>query len=140
MAVTKEKRGVEIPSEARHLLEEKAFAHVATLMEDGSPQVSPVWIDREGDAVVFNTAAGRLKDVNLRHDPRVGISITDPENPYENLLIRGRVVEITERDADEHIDRLAKRYLDADEYPFRQPGEVRLRVRVRPERVSHTPG
>ncbi|HWP32183.1 MAG TPA: PPOX class F420-dependent oxidoreductase [Solirubrobacterales bacterium] len=139
MAATKQARGAEIPVEAGHLLEEKAFAHVATLMEDGSPQVSPVWIDREDDLVVFNTAAGRLKDQNLRRDPRVAISITDPENPYENLLIRGRVLEITERDADEHIDHLAKRYLDANEYPFRQPGEVRLKVRIRPERVSHTP-
>jgi PPOX class probable F420-dependent enzyme len=140
MAATKQAQAAEIPVEARHLLEEKAFAHVATLMEDGSPQVSPVWIDREDDAVVFNTAAGRLKDRNLRRDPRVAISITDAENPYENLLIRGRAVEITEHDADEHIDRLAKRYLDADEYPYRQPGEVRLKVRVLPERVSHTPG
>jgi hypothetical protein len=70
----------------------------------------------------------------------VAISIADPENPYENLLIRGRALEITERDAEEHVDHLAKRYLDADEYPFRQPGEVRLKVRIRPERVSHTPG
>jgi PPOX class probable F420-dependent enzyme len=140
MATTKHAQAVEIPAEARHLLEEKVFAHVATLMEDGSPQVSPVWIDREDDLVVFNTAAGRLKDRNLRRDPRVAISITDAENPYENLLIRGRALEITEAVADEHIDRLAKRYLDVEEYPSRQPGEVRLKVRVLPERVSHTPG
>lgn len=140
MAATKQARAAEIPVEARHLFEEKAFAHVATLMEDGSPQVSPVWIDREDDSVVFNTAAGRLKERNLHRDPRVAISITDTENPYENLLIRGRAVEIAEDGADAHIDRLAKRYLDADEYPFRQAGEVRLKVRVRPERVSHTPG
>ena len=140
MAATKQAHGAEIPVEAEHLLGEKAFAHVATLMEDGSPQVSPVWIDREDDLVVFNTATGRLKDLNLRRDPRVAISITDPENPYENLLIRGRALEITERDADDHIDHLAKRYLDADEYPFRKPGEVRLKVRIRPERINHTPG
>jgi PPOX class probable F420-dependent enzyme len=128
----------EIPAEARHLLEGKSFAHVATLMEDGSPQVSPVWIDYEGGLVVFNTAEGRLKPRNLRRDPRVAVSITNPENPYENLLIRGRVTEIAEEGADEHIDALAKRYLGVDEYPARQPGEVRLIVRVRPERVQHT--
>lgn len=127
----------EIPANARHLLEGKHFAHVATLMEDGSPQVSPVWIGIEGDLVVFNTAEGRLKPKNLRRDPRVAISVVNQENPYENLLIRGRVVEITAEGADEDIDALAKRYLDADSYPFRQPGEQRLIVRIEPERVQH---
>lgn len=127
----------EIPAAATHLLEGRSFAHVATLMEDGSPQVSPVWIDHEDGLLVFNTAAGRFKERNLRRDPRLAISITDPDNPYESLLIRGRVVEISEEGADEHIDALAKRYTGADEYPNRQPGEVRLIVRVKPERVRH---
>lgn len=130
-------RAAEIPAEAMHLLEGKNFAHVATLMEDGSPQVSPVWIDHEDGLVLFNTAEGRVKPRNLRRDPRVAISITNPENPYENLLIRGRAVEIAEEGADEHIDALAKRYLGVDEYPARQPGEVRVIVRVKPERVRH---
>lgn len=129
----------EIPANARHLLEGKQFAHVATLMEDGSPQVSPVWIGTEDGHVVFNTAEGRLKPKNLRPDPRVAISIANQENPYESLLIRGRVVEITEEGADEDIDALAKRYLDADSYPFRQPGEKRLIVRIEPQKVQHTP-
>lgn len=129
----------EIPANARHLLEGKQFAHVATLMEDGSPQVSPVWIGTEDGHVVFNTAEGRLKPKNLRRDPRVAISIANQENPYESLLIRGRVVEITEEGADEDIDALAKRYLDADSYPFRQPGEKRLIVRIEPQKVQHTP-
>jgi PPOX class probable F420-dependent enzyme len=142
MAATTRAEGADVPEEACHLLQERNFAHVATLMEDGSPQVSPVWIDYEEEdgVVVFNTAADRLKERNLRRDPRVAISIADSENPYESLLIRGRVVEITEEGADEHIDALAKRYLDADEYPNRQPGEVRLKVRVQPERVHRTPG
>jgi PPOX class probable F420-dependent enzyme len=129
-------RGAEIPAAARHLLHEKNFAHVATLMEDGSPQVSPVWVDEEDGLIVFNTAEGRLKDRNLRRDPRVAISVTDAENPYEGLLVRGRVVEITESGAREHIDRLAKRYRGLDEYPSEE-GEVRLVVRVVPERVRH---
>ncbi len=128
---------VEIPSAAIHLLEGRGFAHVATLMADGSPQVSPVWIDQEDSLVTFNTAAGRLKERNLRRDPRAAVSVTNPENPYENLLVRGRAVEITTEGAEEHIDALAKRYLGVDEYPGRQPGEVRVIVRIRPERVGH---
>jgi PPOX class probable F420-dependent enzyme len=127
----------EIPAEAQHLLGGKNFAHVATLMEDGSPQVSPVWIDFEDGLVVFNTAEGRLKPKNLRRDPRVAVSVTNPENPYESLLIRGKVVDMTQEGADEHIDALAKRYLGADEYPMRQPGEERVIVKIEPERVQH---
>ncbi len=127
----------DIPAEAQHLLDGKNFAHVATLMEDGSPQVSPVWIDSEDGLVVFNTNDDRLKPKNLRRDPRVAISIANAENPYESLLIRGAAVEITDEGADEHIDALAKRYMGVDEYPLRQPGETRLKVKVRPERVQH---
>lgn len=127
----------EIPTEARHLLEGRTFAHVATLMADGAPQVSPVWIDVEDGTVAFNTAEGRLKPKNLRRDPRVAISVTNPENPYESLLIRGRVTELTREGADDHIDALAKRYMGVDEYPLRQPGEERLIVRIQPERVQH---
>lgn len=125
-----------IPEEAVRLLEGRHFAHVATLNADGSPQVTPVWIDRDGDSILFNTAKGRIKERNLRRDPRVALSITDAENPYQPFAIQGRVTEITEEGADEHIDALAKRYLDEDTYPFRQPGEVRLKVVIRPEKVS----
>jgi PPOX class probable F420-dependent enzyme len=127
----------EIPAAAQHLLGGHNFAHVATVMEDGSPQVSPVWIDFEDGLVIFNTAEGRLKPKNLRRDPRVAISVTNPENPYESLLIRGRAVELTHEGADEHIDALAKRYMGVDEYPLRQPGEERVIVKVEPERVQH---
>jgi PPOX class probable F420-dependent enzyme len=129
-------RGAEIPAAARHLLHEKNFAHVATLMGDGSPQVSPVWVDEEDGLIVFNTAEGRLKERNLRRDPRVAISVTDAENPYQGLLVRGRAIEITETGAREHIDGLAKRYRGLDRYPSEE-GEVRLIVRVLPERVQH---
>jgi PPOX class probable F420-dependent enzyme len=127
----------DIPAEAQHLLGGKNFAHVATVMEDGSPQVSPVWVDSEDGLVIFNTAEGRLKPKNLRRDPRVAISITNPENPYESLLIRGRAVELTHEDADAHIDALANRYMGVDEYPMRQPGEERVIVKIEPERVQH---
>jgi PPOX class probable F420-dependent enzyme len=127
----------EIPNEATHLLKGKHFAHVATLMPDGSPQVSPVWVDVEDGQVLFNTAEGRLKPKNLRRDPRVAISIVDDENPYENVLIRGRAVELTQEGADDHIDALANRYMGVDEYPLRKPGEERVIVKIEPEKVQH---
>jgi PPOX class probable F420-dependent enzyme len=127
-----------IPAEARHLFEGKNFAHVATINPDGSPQVSPVWVGLDGDTITFNTAEGRVKPKNLRNDPRVAISVAGQENPYENVLVQGRVVDVTNEGADEDIDALAKRYLGADEYPFRQPGEERVIVKVEPERVQHT--
>lgn len=129
-----------IPNDALHLLEGQHFAHVATLMEDGSPQVTPVWVGHEGDLVTFNTAKGRLKEKNLKRDPRVAISIVDAENPYVPLVIQGKVVEMTGEGADDDIDALAKRYLDEDTYPFRQPGEVRIIVKVEPDKASYRNG
>lgn len=126
-----------IPDEARHLFENKDFAHVATINPDGSPQVSAVWIGLDGDLVTFNTAEGRVKPRNLRDNPSVAVSIAGQENPYESLIIQGKVVEMTQDDADEDIDALAKRYLDADSYPFRQPGEERVIVKIQPEKVNH---
>lgn len=127
----------EIPADATHLLEGQHFAHIATLKDDGSPQVSPVWIDHEDGLVTFNTAEGRLKTDNLKRDPRVAISIVNQENPYEHLLIQGKVTEITSEGADENIDALAKRYMGVDEYPLRQPGEQRVIVKIEPEKVTH---
>ena len=105
-----------LSQQAKEILDKKAFAHLATLMPDGSPQVTPVWVDYEGDRVVINTAEGRTKPRNLRNDPRVALSATDPDNPYEAVIIRGRVVEMTNEGADEHIDAMAKKYLDQDKY------------------------
>jgi PPOX class probable F420-dependent enzyme len=105
-------------------------------MSDGSPQASAVWVDTDGSSIVVNSAEGRLKDRNMRRDPRVAISVTDPDNPYRSLMIRGRVVKITNDGADEHINRMAKKYMGVDKYPFRQPGEVRVLYYIEPERVA----
>lgn len=125
-----------IPDKYRDLFSKRAFASLGTLMPDGSAQVTPVWVDLDGDLVVVNTAKGRQKDKNMRRDPRVALALIDPENPYRYLEIRGRVAEITEDGADAHIDKMAKKYLGADKYPYRQPGEVRVMFKIRPERTS----
>jgi len=128
-----------IPEKFLDLFQKRAFANLGTLMPDGSPQVTPVWIDLEGGRLVVNTAKGRVKDRNMRRDPRVSLAIMDPENPYRFLEVRGRVVQITEQGADAHIDKMAKKYLGQDSYPHRRPGEVRVRYLIEPERV-HTMG
>jgi len=126
-----------IPEEFRDLFEKKAFAQLATLMKDGTPQVTPVWCDFDGTHVRINTAKGRVKDKNMRRNPHVALSIQDPDNPYRFLSLRGEVVEINEKEADKHIDALAKKYIGQDTYPFRRPGEVRVLYKVRPDKV-HT--
>jgi PPOX class probable F420-dependent enzyme len=125
-----------IPEKYADLLEKQAFGNLSTLMSDGSPQVTPVWVDYDGKYVRFNSAKGRVKDKNIRRDPRVAIALQDPANPYRYLEIRGKVVEITEAGADDHINKLSKKYLGKDVYPFRQPGEVRVTYKVVPEKVS----
>jgi PPOX class probable F420-dependent enzyme len=125
-----------IPEKYRDLFTKRAFASLGTLMSDGSPQITLVWVDLEDDLVVVNTAKGRQKDKNMRRDPRVAMAIVDPENPYRYLEIRGRVAEITEEGADAHIDKMAKKYLGADKYPYRQPGEQRVMFKIRAERTS----
>lgn len=127
----------QIPAEAVFLLEGKHVANIATVNADGSPQVTPVWIGHDGDTVTFNTVKGRLKDRNLRRDPRVSISIVDAEDPYRPLLINGRVTEMTGEGAEADIDDLAERYLGLDEYPNRRPGEERIRVLISPEKASY---
>jgi len=123
---------VDIPVEFRDLLEKKAFGHLATVMKDGSPQVTPVWFDTDGLFLRVNTARGRVKDRNMRRQPAVGLSVLDPENPYRHLAIRGRIVDITEEGADAHIDALAKKYMGVDRYPLRKPGEVRVIYKIEP--------
>jgi PPOX class probable F420-dependent enzyme len=125
-----------IPEKYRDLFHKRAFASLGTIMPDGSPQVTPVWCDLEGDLVIFNSAKGRQKDKNVRRDPRVALAIIDPENPYRYLEIRGRVVEITEQGASEHIDKMAKKYLGVDKYPYGKPGEVRVLYKIRPEHTT----
>lgn len=125
-----------IPEAYVDLFTKKAFAHLATLMPDGTPQVTPVWCDYDGTYVLLNSAKGRAKDKNMRRNPKVALSILDPDNPYRHLAIRGRVVEVTEQGADAHIDKLAKKYVGHDRYQFGKPGEVRVLYRVAVEHVS----
>ena len=126
----------EIPEKYRDLFQKKAFAHLATIGADGSPQVTPVWVDFDGSHIRFNTAKGRVKDKNLRRNPTVALAIQDPDNPYRYIQVKGRVAEITETGADAHIDALAKKYINQDRYPYRQPGEVRVLYKILPEKVQ----
>jgi PPOX class probable F420-dependent enzyme len=125
-----------VPDSHRDLLDKKAFAHVATVGAGGGPQSTPVWIDYDGTHIRFNTARGRVKERNLRRDPRVALSVLDPDNPYRYLQVHGRVAEMTEQGADAHIDALARKYLGQDRYPYRRPGEVRVIVKITPERLQ----
>ena len=126
----------QIPDSHSDILDKPAFAHLSTIMPDGSPQASAVWVDTEGPLILVNSAEGRLKDRNIRRDPRVAISVTDPENPYRSLMIRGRVSKITNEGADAHIDKMAKKYMGVDSYPFRTPDEVRVMYYIEPERIA----
>ena len=126
----------DVPEKYRDLFSKPAFASLTTLMPDGSPQVTPVWCDYDGRHIIINTAKGRQKDKNLRRDPRVALAIMDPENPYRYLEIRGRVSEVTESGADAHIDKMAKKYLGADKYPYRQASETRVMYKIQPERAN----
>lgn len=125
-----------IPEAFRDILDKRGFAHLATPMKDGSPQVTPVWFDYDGSHIRINSAKGRLKDKNMRRDKRVALSIQDPDNPYRYIAVRGAIDEITEDGADAHIDALAKKYLGKDRYPFRGSGEVRVIYKIRPEKIS----
>jgi PPOX class probable F420-dependent enzyme len=124
-----------------HLLKGKNFAYLATLMNDGSPQVTPTWIDLDEDSGIISipTVEGRIKHKNVSADPRVAICISDENNPYNMVLIRGRVIEKTKEGAVEHTDRLAKKYLGVDKYPFPTPIEKRMILRIKAERVFHQP-
>lgn len=126
-----------IPEKFLDLFEKKAFANLATMMPDGTPQVTPVWVDFDGTHLLVNSARGRQKDKNMERNPAVALSILDPDNPYRYLEVRGRIDEITEEGADAHIDKMAKKYLGLDRYPNRQPGEVRVLYKIRPQRTSH---
>jgi PPOX class probable F420-dependent enzyme len=125
-----------IPESHLDLFKKKAFAHLATVMPGGQPQVTPVWVDYDGRHVLINTAEGRQKDKNLQRDRRVALSILDPENPYRYLEVRGHVVERTRNGAEQHIDAMANKYLGKAKYPFRQPNEVRVIYRIEPEHIT----
>jgi PPOX class probable F420-dependent enzyme len=120
-----------------NLFKGKNFAFVATVMKDGSPQITPTWVDIDGDYIIVNTAQGRLKQKNVSRDPRVAISLVDDANPYNMVTVRGKVVEQTTKGADEHIDKMAKKYIGLEKYPNRAPGEKRVILKIRPEKVYH---
>jgi PPOX class probable F420-dependent enzyme len=127
----------QIPDKFLDLLTKtKAFANLATIMSDGTPQVTPVWFEFDGTHIVINSAKGRVKDRNMRANPNVALSIVDPANPYRYLQVRGKITEITENGADAHIDKLAKRYLGVDSYPNRTAGEVRVIYKIAPEKLN----
>lgn len=117
-------------------LHAKNFANLATLMKDGSPQVTPVWVDYDGTHVLVNSERKRQKVRNLKRDPRVSLSVFDQNNPYSYIEIRGRVAEITEQGGAEHIDKLAKKYMGQDKYPLNQPGDVRVVIKIEPLAIS----
>lgn len=122
--------------EVREFLATRCYVHLATLMADGSPQVSPVWAETDGDLVVVNSAAGRIKDRNIKRDARVALSATHPDDPFRALMIRGRVVKVTEEGAEDGIDRLARKYIGGERYEWRRPGEVRVAYYIQPETVK----
>ncbi|HTW68751.1 MAG TPA: PPOX class F420-dependent oxidoreductase [Acetobacteraceae bacterium] len=127
----------EIPAAYMDLMQQKkAFANIATVMRDGSPQVTPVWFDYTDGRIRVNTAKGRVKSRTLKEGAPVALAIMDPDNPYRYMQIRGTVARATEEGASAHIDSLAKKYLGKDKYPFSQPGEVRIMYEIEPAAVQ----
>jgi len=125
-----------IPQKYLDLFAKKAFGHLATVMPDGSPQVTPVWVDYDGTHVRFNSARGRVKDKNIRRNPQIAISIQDPDNPYRYIEVRGRVVKITESGADDHINKLSQKYVGKPVYAKTRPDEVRVLYEMEPQKVT----
>jgi PPOX class probable F420-dependent enzyme len=127
---------MKLSTKAKQLIDGKNFASVATLMQDGSPQVAPLWIDRDGDIIILNTTRSRQRTKNLRRDGRVAITVFDHDNPYSNVSIRGKTVEITEEGAEEHIDKMSMKYLGKS-YPYadRTPKDPRILIMVEAERI-----
>ena len=125
-----------LSDKVKALLKQPVFVHFATVMDEGGPQVSPVWVDLEGDTILINSAEGRLKDRNVRADQRVALSVTDPANPYQAVMIRGRVREITNEGADAHIDKLAKKYMGKDRYPGHSPTQKRVIYKIEAEQIA----
>lgn len=127
---------VKLSQKAVKLIDGRNFAHLATLFRDGSPQVTPVWVDRDGDTIRVNTAVGRVKHRNILNDPRVTISIVNQEDPYERVQIRGRVVDLTSVGADEHIDKLSDKYTGVKKYQKDSVDEKRIIIKIMPLRIS----
>jgi len=127
---------ITIPEKFATLLHKKSFAQIATIMPDGSPQVTPVWVDYDGKNILFNSVKGHVKDKNLRRDPRISLAVQDPDNPYSYFQVRGRVIAITEKGASEHIDKMAQKYTGQPKYAYGRPGEVRVIYTIEPEHIN----
>ncbi len=122
----------------RKFFEEKNFAFLSSLMKDGSPHVTPTWVDIEDDIILINTALGRIKQINISRDPRIALSIIDQDNQYEMVTVRGKVTEqITGDVAEKHIDKLARKYINLDKYPRRSKNEQRVILKIKPEKIFH---
>ncbi len=129
-----------IPEDTLDLFEKPALAHLATVMPDGTPHLTPVWVDYDGTHILINTVRGRRKERNMRQRPQVGLTIVDPTNPWHWLSIRGRIGAVTEEGADEHLKKLAKKYTGNDDTSFfRRPGQVYVIYKIEPDRVIATP-
>jgi len=126
----------QLTEQAKRLIDGKNLASVATLMHDGSPQVAPVWVDREGDIVVINATVKRQRYRNLKRDPRVALCVFDLDDPYSKVIIRGRVTEITKDGAEDHIDKLSVKYRGR-KYPDHRADEPRVIIRIAPDHVTH---
>jgi PPOX class probable F420-dependent enzyme len=124
-----------LPDSVKKLIEAKTYANVATLMPDGSPHVTQTWVDHEGDIVLINTFEGSQKHRNAVRNPKIALDVCDPMNAYNMAIIRGRIKEVTFNGAEEHIDRMAKKYLGQDKYQMRQPGMRRVLIKIEPTRV-----
>ncbi len=124
-----------IPKEYLDIFEKNAFAIISTLMPDGTPHQTPVWIEYDGKHLVVNTSRGRIKEKNMSERKNVALTIQDPDNPYRYVSVRGEVVEITENGADDQLDKLAMKYLGEEKYPWKSPGEIRVQVRIKPQKV-----
>ena len=122
----------------RKLFESKNFVFLSSLMKDGSPQVTPTWVDIENGNILINTAIGRIKQKNISRDPRVALSTVDQNNQYEMVTVRGKVIEqITGDVAEKHIDKLSKKYIGKDKFPRRSKGEERVILKIKPEKIFH---
>jgi PPOX class probable F420-dependent enzyme len=128
-----------LTDKVKEICAKQTFVHSATLMADGSPHVTPTWVDVEGDRIVLNSEKKRVKPRNVERDPRIALSATDPDDAYSAFFIRGRVVEVTEEGAFEQADRLAKKYMGVDEYPLHQPGDVRVKIYVEADSIGEMP-
>ena len=126
----------QLSENAKKLIDGKNFAVVATLNRDGSPQIAPVWVDREGDIIVLNATENRQRYKNLKRDPRVALTIFDQSNPYSKVIIRGKAVDLTHNGAEEHIDKLNKKYHGSPKYPNHDPNDPRVIIRIQPEKES----